>query len=77
MEEIDLVLMDLGMPGMGGEKCLQHLKAMAPEIKVIVGSGYAGHKIAKAPEQFGAAGFLPKPYRLNRLLVELRRLLSQ
>ncbi len=76
MAEIDLVLMDLGMPGMGGEQCLQHLKAMAPEIKVIVGSGYAGHKIAKAPEQFGAAGFLPKPYRLNRLLAELRRLLS-
>jgi PAS domain S-box-containing protein len=77
MAEIDLVLMDLGMPGMGGERCLQHLKAMAPEIKVIVGSGYAGHKIAKAPERFGAAGFLPKPYPLNRLLAELRRLLSQ
>jgi two-component system cell cycle sensor histidine kinase/response regulator CckA len=76
-EEIDLVLMDLGMPGMGGEQCLQQLKALAPEIKVIVGSGYAGHKIAKAPEQFGASGFLSKPYRLNRLLVEVRRLLSQ
>lgn len=76
-EEIDLVLMDLGMPGMGGEQCLQQLKAVAPEIKVIVGSGYAGHKIANAPEEFGAVGFLSKPYRLNRLLVDVRRLLSQ
>jgi PAS domain S-box-containing protein len=76
-EEIDLVVMDLGMPGMGGEQCLQELKAIAPEIKVIVASGYTGHKMAKAPEQFGAAGFLSKPYRLNRLLVEVRKLLSQ
>jgi PAS domain S-box-containing protein len=75
--EIDLVLMDLGMPGMGGEQCLQQLKTMAPEIRVIVGSGYAGHRIAEAPERFGADGFLSKPYRLNQLLVEVRRLLSQ
>ncbi len=74
---IDLVLMDLGMPGMGGEQCLRQLKTVAPEVKVIVASGYAGHEIAKAPEQFGAAGFLAKPYRLDRLLVEVRRLLSQ
>jgi PAS domain S-box-containing protein len=76
-EEIDLVIMDLGMPGMGGEQCLQQLRAVAPEIKVIVASGYAGHKIAKAPEHYGAVGFLSKPYRLNQLLVEVRKRLSQ
>lgn len=76
-KEIDLVIMDLGMPGMGGEPCLQQLKAIAPEIKVIVASGYAGHKIAKTPETFGAVGFLSKPYSLNLLLLEVQRLLSQ
>lgn len=76
-DEIDLVIMDLGMPGMGGEPCLQQLKVIAPEIKVIVASGYAGHKIAKTPEQFGAAGFLSKPYRLDLLLLEVQKLLSR
>ena len=76
-EEIDLVLMDLGMPGMGGEQCLQQLKVVAPEIKVIVASGYAGHEIARAPEQFGAVSFLSKPYRLQGLLVEVRKRLMQ
>ncbi len=76
-DEIDLVLMDLGMPGMGGEHCLQQLKAIAPEIKIVVASGYAGHRIASAPEQFGASGFISKPYRLNQLLAEVRRQMSQ
>jgi DNA-binding NtrC family response regulator len=76
-EKIDLVLMDLGMPGMKGEQCLKQLKAIAPEVRVIIASGYAGHKIAKAPEQFGAVGFLSKPYRLNQLLLEVRRMLSR
>lgn len=76
-EEIDLVLMDLGMPGMGGEQCLQKLKDLSPDIKVIVASGYAGHKIAKTPEQFGALSFLSKPYRLNKLLFEVRKQLSR
>jgi PAS domain S-box-containing protein len=74
--EIDLVLMDLGMPGMGGQQCLRQLKLLDPRIKVIVGSGYAGHKIAKDPERFGAVGFLSKPYRLDLLLAEIRKLLA-
>jgi PAS domain S-box-containing protein len=76
-EKIDLVLMDLGMPGMGGEQCLKQLKTVSPEIRVIVASGYAGHKIARAPERFGAVAFLSKPYRLNQLLVEVRKILSR
>ena len=38
---IDLVLLDLGMPGMGGEKCLELLMEQYPAQKVIVASGYA------------------------------------
>jgi PAS domain S-box-containing protein len=73
---IDLVLMDLGMPGMGGEECLGELKKLEPALKVIVASGYSGHKIAAAPEKFGAAGFLHKPYRLDTLLTEVRTVLD-
>ncbi|MFP4110098.1 MAG: response regulator [Desulfovermiculus sp.] len=75
-QDIDLIIMDLGMPGMGGERCLEALRALQPEVKVIVASGYGTHKIALHPEKFGAAGFLGKPYRVNELLLKIREILD-
>lgn len=68
--------MDLGMPGIGGEECLDKLKTLSPDLKIIVASGYTGHKIAKAPQEAGAVAFLPKPYSLNKLLLGVRKWLS-
>ncbi len=73
---IDLVLMDLGMPGMGGERCLEELQKMDSHVKVIVASGYAAHKIARDPQAFGAADFLAKPYRLDVLANKVRTALD-
>ncbi len=67
-ERIQLVILDLGMPGMGGEKCLQALRKIDPRVKAIVASGYSAHKIAINPEQYGAVGFLNKPFRVDALL---------
>ncbi len=75
--EIDLILLDLGMPGMGGEKTLAELIRINPDVKVIVASGYAAHKIASAPEAFGAAGFITKPYRIDALMSDIRRVLHR
>lgn len=75
--EIDLVLMDLGMPGMGGKKCLEILRQMNPSVKVIVASGYGGDDITKNPRQFGAAAFLNKPYRLDILTRTVREVLDR
>lgn len=74
--EIDLVLMDLGMPGMGGKKCLEILRDLDPAVKVIVASGYGSYGFAKNPESYGAAAFLPKPYRLDTLLATVRKVLD-
>ena len=74
--KIDLVLMDLGMPGMGGKKCLEILRRLDPGVKVIVASGYGSYGFAKNPEAYGAAAFLPKPYRLDTLLATVRRVLD-
>jgi DNA-binding NtrC family response regulator len=73
---INLVVLDLGMPGMGGEKCLEQLKQMDPTAKVIVASGYSSHRIAKSPKDFGAASFICKPYRLEGLLLTIRNILN-
>ena len=74
--EIDLILMDLGMPGMGGKKCLALLREMDPTVKVIIASGYGSSDITKYPHQFGAAAFLHKPYRLDILTKTVREVLN-
>jgi hypothetical protein len=39
--DINLIIMDLGMPGMGGHKCLRELIRINPAVRVIIASGYA------------------------------------
>ena len=73
---IDLVLLDLGMPGMGGKKCLEVLRGLNPQVKVIIASGYGSYDLARDPEACGAAAFLAKPYRLDVLLATTRQVLD-
>ncbi|MFW6235476.1 MAG: CheR family methyltransferase [Desulfovibrionales bacterium] len=75
-EEISLVIMDLGMPGMGGEAGLKEFLRMDQSVKVIVASGYSNHKISRNPKQFGAKAFLSKPYRLRTMLATVRSVLE-
>ncbi len=73
---IDLVIMDLGMPVMGGHKCLTELLRIDPEIKVIIASGYtSSDKITEALKG-GAAAFVGKPYHLRDMLNKIRELLD-
>ncbi len=76
-DRIDLVILDIGMPGMGGYKCLQELLKINPEIKVIIASGYTDSEKVKEVLEHGAAGFISKPYRLTDMLDNLRKLLDQ
>lgn len=74
-KDIDLVIMDLGMPGMGGRKALQEILKMDPEAKVVISSGY------NSPTEFdgkmdGAKAFIDKPFRLGDLLRLIRTLLD-
>jgi CheY-like chemotaxis protein len=62
-----LVLLDLGMPGMGGIECLKLLLKEFPALKVVVSSGSSDCE----PEEaigLGAKALLGKPYRMNDLL---------
>jgi len=74
---IDLVILDLGMPGMGGKRCMEEILKLDPGAKIIVVSGYANHSIAQNPEAHGAAGFICKPYRLDDMLSMVRTILDR
>ncbi|MFW6216367.1 MAG: response regulator, partial [Desulfohalobiaceae bacterium] len=71
-EEIDLILLDLGLPEISGEKCLQQIKELEPQAKVIVASGYKTHALAQSPQKYGALDALCKPYRFQELLDKIR-----
>jgi PAS domain S-box-containing protein len=75
-DEIDLVITDIGMPGMGGHRCLQELIRINPDVKVIIASGYSiNGQIKKSLDQ-GAAGYVGKPYKLSDLLDTIRAVLD-
>jgi two-component system, cell cycle sensor histidine kinase and response regulator CckA len=74
--EIDLVILDLGMPGMGGHKCLRELRAIEPSAKVVVASGYSINGQVRASLESGAGGFVGKPYQLKDLVTTVRKVLD-
>lgn len=71
---IQLVVLDLTMPRLGGEETLRELRQLDPAARVILSSGYAADE---ARNRFnGAAGFLQKPYRPSDLLASVRSVLG-
>jgi nitrogen-specific signal transduction histidine kinase/ActR/RegA family two-component response regulator len=75
-DRIDLVILDLGMPGMGGERCLRELLRMNPAVKVLIASGYAATQTVQSILEAGATGFMAKPYRLEDMLNKVREVLD-
>ncbi|MFC1555924.1 PAS domain S-box protein [candidate division KSB1 bacterium] len=66
-EEIDLVLLDMIMPIMGGKETNLALKEINPDVKVILSSGYSQDSKATEILNEGAIGFIQKPYRMEKL----------
>lgn len=71
-KKVDFILMDLGMPGMGGEKCARKILEMDSQAKIIIASGYMDHPMAKDPEKFGLVDFIAKPFQVKVVLEKIR-----
>lgn len=75
--EIDMVILDLIMPGSGGKKCLQDLQKVNPNVKVLMTSGYSSSQQTEELTLAGASGFIHKPYRPEDLLNNIRQILDK
>jgi DNA-binding NtrC family response regulator len=75
--KIELVILDLLMPEMGGKQCLSELLGMQPKPKVLVASGYSDDVSIEESLRLGAKGFVSKPFRLMELLQQVRRVLDE
>lgn len=73
-QRIDLVLLDVKMPGMSGWAVLEELKRRAPSLPVILTSGYTQEDSA-SPGTVAPDAYLPKPYDLAELTAQVRQLL--
>jgi two-component system cell cycle sensor histidine kinase/response regulator CckA len=74
--EIAIVILDMIMPGMGGEETFHRLKEIDPSVRILISSGYTVEGRPQSLLSAGAAGFLQKPYRVGSLAAALRRIIE-
>ena len=75
-DRIDLVILDMVMPKMGGKQCLRELIALDHDVRVIVSSGHSGMGSKEEFAALGARGLVSKPYSANAILREVRSALD-
>jgi CheY-like chemotaxis protein len=75
-EQVKLVLLDLTMPGMGGEATLRRLRALWPELPVILMSGYAEDDVRQRLGVVQIQGIIEKPFDITSVQAEVQRALG-
>ncbi len=75
-EEIDLLLTDVVMPGMDGNKLSERLRLLRPTLKVLFVSGYVDDLITNRNMLNDGVAFLAKPFTPNVLAAKVRDLLD-
>ena len=69
---VSLVVLDMTMPVMSGEETLSHLRAIRPQLPVILSSGYNEVEATRRLTGKGLAGFIQKPYSASRLAEQIK-----
>ena len=67
----DVVLLDIIMPGWSGAQTLVELRAIEPDLPILISTGYADRKTTESLSTDGATGFVPKPYDIATLARQL------
>jgi signal transduction histidine kinase/CheY-like chemotaxis protein len=74
--KIDMVLLDMVMPGMGGGETYDRMKEINPEVKVLLSSGYSIDGEASEILERGCNGFIQKPFDMEQLSRSIRDILD-
>ncbi len=75
-ERPNAVLLDINMPRMDGMSTLVAIRRYDPKARVIMVTGLADKQLALAAARMGASDFVVKPYKVDRLLLAVGRLLE-
>ena len=74
--EIKLVILDVEMPGISGEKVFHMLKEITPEVKILIASGYGKEYLETTIFKSKISHFLPKPFKIEQLSYKVNLLLG-
>jgi two-component system nitrogen regulation response regulator NtrX len=70
-QDVDIVLLDIWMPGIDGIETLQEIKKSSPDLPVIIMTGHGSIDAAVKTTRLGALDFLEKPLDLNRIIITI------
>ena len=76
-EKIDIVILDMIMPVMGGGETYDRMKEISPDIKVLLSSGYSINGEATEILNRGCSGFIQKPFNMKELSRSIREILHK
>jgi len=71
-EPLDVVVLDVKMPGMDGIETLKKIKSLKPSLEVIMLTGHASVEVAVQGMELGAFDYLMKPMDIDELLYKLQ-----
>jgi PAS domain S-box-containing protein len=74
---IDVVVLDMIMPGMSGKQTFEELKDLDPDVKVLLSTGYSIEGDAAEVLKRGCQGFIQKPFKLAHLAKKIREVLEK
>ena len=74
---IDLVVLDMIMPDMGGAETFAQLKRIDPDVRVLLSSGYSIDGQANEILNQGCIGFIQKPFSIQEMSSKIRDILNQ
>ncbi|MCG3113212.1 MAG: response regulator [Candidatus Manganitrophus sp.] len=76
-KKIDLVTLDLKMPGMQGEEVLSRIKEAHPEVEVLIITGHGTLKNAIELIRKGASGYELKPFTITEVVMNISKTLDR
>ncbi len=76
-EPVDVVLLDLRLPGLSGIQVLEKIKALDSSIEVIIVTGYASDGTVLEGLRLGAFDYISKPFNVTYLRETVRRAVAQ
>ena len=75
-ERIDLIFVDMSMPGLDGAQTIQAIRESRPDVPAVVSSGWSEQEAIDKCEPSSRLGFLGKPYTPDELAACVRRALA-
>ncbi|MDX2445715.1 MAG: PAS domain S-box protein [Desulfobacterales bacterium] len=76
-KDIDMVILDLIMPGMDGSRVFDGIRKILPQMPVMLSSGYAINGQADDIMQRGCNGFIQKPFNISELSKKIRQIIDE